>query len=62
MNPALSFALAAVFFSVGTLFIARELTKKFEETTAGTPAELRTHYATHSLKGEFVVILLPAET
>ena len=44
------------------LFIARELTKKFEETTAGTPAELRTHYATHSLKGEFVVILLPAET
>ena len=42
------------------LFIARELTKKFEETVAGTPAELRAHYATHSLKGEFVVILLPA--
>ena len=42
------------------LFIARELTKKFEETVAGTPAELRTHYATHSLKGEFVVILLPS--
>ncbi len=41
------------------LFIARELTKKFEETIAGTPAELRAHYATHSLKGEFVVILLP---
>jgi 16S rRNA (cytidine1402-2'-O)-methyltransferase len=43
------------------LFIARELTKKFEETVSGTPAELRAHYATHSLKGEFVVILLPAE-
>lgn len=42
------------------LFIARELTKKFEETLSGTPAELRTHFATHSLKGEFVVILLPA--
>lgn len=43
------------------LFIARELTKKFEETLSGTPAELRTHFATHSLKGEFVVILLPVE-
>lgn len=41
------------------LFIARELTKKFEETASGTPDELRQHYATHSLKGEFVVILLP---
>ncbi len=43
------------------LFIARELTKKFEETVAGTPAELRAHYQTHSLKGEFVAILLPAQ-
>lgn len=42
------------------LFIARELTKKFEETLAGTPADLRAHFATHSLKGEFVVLLLPA--
>ena len=42
------------------LFIARELTKKFEETLLGTPAELRRHYQTHSLKGEFVAILLPA--
>jgi len=42
------------------LFIARELTKKFEETLSGNPASLRSHYATHSLKGEFVVILLPA--
>lgn len=42
------------------LFIARELTKKFEETQLGTPAALRLHYQTHSLKGEFVVLLLPA--
>ena len=42
------------------LFIARELTKKFEETLAGTPAQLRAHFAAHSLKGEFVVLLLPA--
>jgi 16S rRNA (cytidine1402-2'-O)-methyltransferase len=41
------------------LFIARELTKKFEETLQGTPAQLRAHYATHSFKGEFVAILLP---
>ena len=43
------------------LFIARELTKKFEETVTGTPAELRAHYQTRSLKGEFVVILLPRQ-
>ena len=42
------------------LFIARELTKKFEETLLAPPPALRTHYKTHSLKGEFVVILLPA--
>ena len=42
------------------LFIARELTKKFEETVVGTPGDLRRHYETHSLKGEFVVLLYPA--
>ena len=42
------------------LFIARELTKKFEETLLAPPPALRAHYKTHSLKGEFVVILLPA--
>ncbi len=41
------------------LFLARELTKKFEETRLGTPAELRAHFQTHSAKGEFVAILLP---
>lgn len=42
-----------------SLFLARELTKKFEETVQGTPAVLREHFRTHSHKGEFVVILLP---
>lgn len=42
------------------LFVGRELTKKFEETTEGTPGELREHYRVRSHKGEFVVILLPA--
>ncbi|MBQ9343808.1 MAG: 16S rRNA (cytidine(1402)-2'-O)-methyltransferase [Kiritimatiellae bacterium] len=42
------------------LFVARELTKKFEETLLLPPPALRAHYATHSRKGEFVVILLPA--
>lgn len=41
------------------LFIARELTKKFEETVLGTPAELRAHFAVRSIKGEFVAILFP---
>ena len=43
------------------LFVARELTKKHEETVTGTPAALLAHYATHSRKGEFVVILLPMD-
>ena len=43
------------------LFIARELTKIYEETLSGTPPELRAHYQTRSHKGEFVVILLPHE-
>lgn len=42
------------------IFVGRELTKLHEETLCGTPAELLAHYATHSKKGEFVLILLPA--
>ena len=42
-----------------SLFLARELTKKFEETVQGTPSVLREHFRTHSHKGEFVAILLP---
>jgi len=44
------------------LFIARELTKKFEEAFSGTAPELRARFQTRSSKGEFVVILLPAAT
>ncbi|MDD4342498.1 MAG: 16S rRNA (cytidine(1402)-2'-O)-methyltransferase [Kiritimatiellae bacterium] len=42
------------------MFIARQLTKKFEQVLTGSPGDLRAHFATHSRKGEFVVILLPA--
>ena len=43
------------------VFVARELTKTHEEAVEGTPDELLAHYATHSKKGEFVLVLLPAE-
>jgi 16S rRNA (cytidine1402-2'-O)-methyltransferase len=43
-----------------TLFVARELTKKFEELTLGTPAEILSAYDGRSVKGELVVIIGPA--
>lgn len=39
--------------------VARELTKKFEECRAGTPAELAAHYAAHPPKGEIVLLIAP---
>jgi 16S rRNA (cytidine1402-2'-O)-methyltransferase len=41
--------------------VARELTKLFEETIQGTPAELVTYFENHpdKLRGEFVVIVAP---
>ncbi|QBG48136.1 16S rRNA (cytidine(1402)-2'-O)-methyltransferase [Verrucomicrobia bacterium S94] len=42
-----------------TVFVGRELTKKFEECTCGTPQEIRTAYEKRTVKGECVVILLP---
>jgi 16S rRNA (cytidine1402-2'-O)-methyltransferase len=39
------------------LAVARELTKKFEEVLRGKPEVLIAHLKSHSLKGEFVVIL-----
>jgi len=39
------------------VFMARELTKKFETLKMGTAAELSEFLKTHSSKGEFVVIL-----
>lgn len=42
--------------------LAREITKKFEEFLRGRPAELLALIQRRSLKGEFVVLLGPAET
>lgn len=41
------------------VFLARELTKQFEETREGTAAELKAWWAARPKKGEFVLILLP---
>lgn len=43
-----------------TVFVAREMTKKFEELTTGTPAEIRDSYEGRNVKGECVVIFQPA--
>jgi len=37
--------------------VSRELTKKFEETVRGTIAEVITHFSTHPIKGEFVLVI-----
>lgn len=42
------------------VFVGRELTKKFEELSAGIPAEIRESYGTRTVKGECVVIIAPA--
>lgn len=44
-----------------TVVLARELTKKFEEFLRGKPAELIELTKARSLKGEFVVMVAPAE-
>jgi 16S rRNA (cytidine1402-2'-O)-methyltransferase len=43
-----------------TVFVAREMTKKFEELTTGTPSEIRASYEGRNVKGECVVIFQPA--
>ncbi|HEY0667353.1 MAG TPA: 16S rRNA (cytidine(1402)-2'-O)-methyltransferase [Sphingobacteriaceae bacterium] len=35
--------------------VSRELTKMFEETVRGTLPEIKTHFETNTLKGEFVI-------
>lgn len=35
--------------------VSRELTKMFEETVRGTLVEIKTHFETNTLKGEFVI-------
>lgn len=44
-----------------TVVLARELTKKFEEFLRGKPAELLALARKRTLKGEFVVLLQPAD-
>ena len=39
------------------LSVSRELTKKFEETIRGTCQSVYEHFFTHSIKGEFVLVL-----
>ena len=40
---------------------ARELTKKFEEVTSGTAAELSAHFEAQAPRGEFVIMVAPGE-
>src|SRR5690606_31618654 len=49
-------------FPERTIVLARELTKKFEEFLRGTPAGLLEQTKTRNLKGEFVVMIAPAES
>jgi 16S rRNA (cytidine1402-2'-O)-methyltransferase len=39
------------------LFVARELTKHFEECLRGRPAAVREAFSGRTLKGEFVVLI-----
>lgn len=43
------------------VFVARELTKKFEETLRGTPADIRAAFATRAVKGELVVVVAASD-
>ena len=41
------------------LFLGRELTKKFEETVWGTPAQIRRRFEGRTVKGEIVFVIAP---
>jgi len=41
--------------------VCRELTKKFEETWRGYPAELKKVITEKIIKGEFVVVIAPKD-
>ncbi|MFA7256008.1 MAG: 16S rRNA (cytidine(1402)-2'-O)-methyltransferase [Kiritimatiellales bacterium] len=47
----------AVMGAERSVFVARELTKKFEELLSGTPPEIRQHFGGRTVKGECVVII-----
>jgi len=42
------------------VFVGRELTKKFEESLSGTPADIRAAFSKRAVKGELVVVIAPA--
>ena len=42
-----------------TICAARELTKKFEETVSGTPAQVAAHFEAQAPRGEFVIMVAP---
>jgi 16S rRNA (cytidine1402-2'-O)-methyltransferase len=48
-------------FPARSIVLARELTKRFEEFLRGTPAQLQEKLRGRSLKGEFVVLIGPAD-
>ena len=41
------------------VFIARELTKRYEECISGTAAELRAHFSAGKIRGELTVVIAP---
>ena len=41
------------------VFVGRELTKRYEETAVGTPAQLRDLFGTRTIKGELVLVIGP---
>lgn len=43
------------------VFVAREMTKKFEQLSLGTPAEIKAEYENRTVKGELVVIIQPTQ-
>jgi 16S rRNA (cytidine1402-2'-O)-methyltransferase len=51
--------ISEVFGAERPVFMARELTKKFEELLRGTPAELIQRFAGRTVKGECVLIVGP---
>lgn len=51
----------AVMGAERSVFVARELTKKFEELLNGTPAQIRQQFGERAVRGECVVIIDAAE-
>jgi 16S rRNA (cytidine1402-2'-O)-methyltransferase len=53
--------LATIFGEDRQASVSRELTKLFEETVRGTLTEIKTHFESHTTKGEFVLCVAGAE-